>query len=74
MTVAHLDLDQVESREDLVEAIRSARRFEIAALRSSPPSWMTVGTWEALRDARRGQIALCEEILDGLGEPYEVAA
>lgn len=72
--VARLDLDQVESREDLVEAIRSARRFEIEALRANPPSWMPVGTWEAIRDARKAQISLAEAILDGLGEAYEVAA
>lgn len=74
MTVARLDLDQVESREDLVEAIRAARRFEIDALRSLPPSWMPVGTWESLREARKAQIALAEEILDGLDERYEEAA
>lgn len=67
-----LDLGECESREDLVEKLQSARAFQLEALERGFPSWMPAVIAERLRVTRLDEVALCEEVLLGLGEPFEV--
>ena len=69
--VAHLDLGTCETREEFVEALQSTRAFQLEALERGFPDWMNAVSRKGLRSTRLAEIALCEEVLSGIGEPFE---
>ncbi len=69
---ALIDLGVVEDRADFVRKLQERRAGVIADLIAiaEMPAGLADVSRDALREACRKELDLCEEALDGLGEPY----
>lgn len=72
---ALIDLGVVEDQADLVRKLQERRAGVIADLiaLAEMPAGLADVSRDAMREARRKELALCEEALTNLGEPWVAA-
>lgn len=67
-----LNLPATEDHREQAALLRARRAFHLEVLAApDPPAWPTASLLR-LKTSRREEIALCEQLLDVLGEPYEI--